>query len=162
ENPAVPSFRGGLGQNHANLGLLLFQIGRPSEAEDECRTALAIQQKLADDYPAETLFRRQLALTLNTLGDVVRSRGPAAEARHLHEREMDRREPLIRKNPADQVQRYWMACAIRRRGLALGALGDPAGAAADARGALGLCEGLLLRSGQDQFETACCHAALAG
>jgi hypothetical protein len=37
-----------------------------------------------------------------------------------------------------------------------------AGAAADARRALELWEGLPSRTGQDWFETACAHAALAG
>ena len=51
---------------------------------------------------------------------------------------------------------------MRRRGLTLRDLGDPAGAAADVRRALRLCDGLPPRSGRDLFETACCHAALAG
>ncbi len=51
---------------------------------------------------------------------------------------------------------------MRRRGLALRDLGDTAGAAADTRRALKLCDGILPRFGWDLFETACCHAALAG
>ena len=48
------------------------------------------------------------------------------------------------------------------RGLARRDLGDPAGAAADARRALDLLKGLPSRAGDDLFLTACCHAALAG
>ncbi len=51
---------------------------------------------------------------------------------------------------------------MRGRGLARRDLGDPAGAAADARRALRLFEGLPSRSGEQWFETACCRAALAG
>jgi serine/threonine-protein kinase len=162
EDPAVPSFRRGVGQNHANLGLLLFQMGRPSEAEAECRTALAILQELSDHYPADIPFRRQLAFALDTLGDVVRSRGRAAEAGGLYDREIALREPLIRANPTDLEHRYWLVHAIRRRGLARRDLNDAAGAAADTRRALGLCDGLPPRAGRDLFETACCHAGLAG
>ena len=38
------------------LGLVLRETGRLSEAEAEHRTALAIQQKLADDHPTVTLL----------------------------------------------------------------------------------------------------------
>lgn len=62
----------------------------------------------------------------------------------------------------NREHRYVLVCAMWRRGLALRDLGDPAGAAADVRRALGLCDGLLPRSALDLFETACCHAALAG
>ena len=41
-------------------------------------------------------------------------------------------------------------------------LGDAAGAVADTRRALGLYDGLAARSGEEWFETACCHAALEG
>ncbi len=54
------------------------------------------------------------------------------------------------------------AYSLRRRGLARRDTGDPAGAAADARRALALYDSLPARSGNEWFETACCHAALAG
>ena len=41
-------------------------------------------------------------------------------------------------------------------------MGDPAGAAADARRALFLFEELPSRTSEDWWETACCHAMLAG
>jgi hypothetical protein len=41
-------------------------------------------------------------------------------------------------------------------------LGDPVGAAADARRALLLYDELPKKSGEQWYETACCHAALAG
>jgi hypothetical protein len=47
-------------------------------------------------------------------------------------------------------------------GLARRALGDPTGAAADARRALVLFDGLPSRSVRDWYRTACCHAVLAG
>jgi hypothetical protein len=51
---------------------------------------------------------------------------------------------------------------VRRLGLARRETGDPVGAASDARRALGLYDGLPSRDGKAWFETACCHAALAG
>ncbi len=146
---------------HIEIGIVRRQMGKMVEEEAECRTALAIMQKLAEGNPAETLVRHRLACVLNSLGDVVRSLGRATEAKGYYEREIALREPLIEANPTDMTQRYWMVCSIRRRGLTLSDLGDPAGAAADARRALGLCDGLP-RSARNVFETACCHAALTG
>ncbi len=71
---------------HSNLGLLLLQTGKPAEAEAECRKALAILQKLADDNPAVTLFGDRLAFALIDLGDVVRSLGRADEAKGCYDR----------------------------------------------------------------------------
>ncbi len=53
---------------------------------------------------------------------------------------------------------------MRRRGLTLSDLGDSAGAVAEVRRALALCDGQPPRSSWDLFEIemACCHAALAG
>jgi hypothetical protein len=50
---------------------------------------------------------------------------------------------------------------MRRLGEILRDLGDSTGAVAEVRQALTLCQGLPPRSGYE-FETACCHAALAG
>ena len=51
---------------------------------------------------------------------------------------------------------------MRRHGLALAGLDDPAGAAAEARRALKMSNGPPPRSIWNLFDTACCHAALAG
>jgi len=162
ENPTVPEFRSVLGLSQADLGQLLLQKGEPVAAEAECRTALAIQQKVVEDNPTVVEFRRRLAYALDFLGDVDRSLGRPTEAEGLYDREIAVREPLVRENPTNLEQRYWLVRAIRRRGLARRDLNDSAGAAADTRRALALCEGLPPRSGRDLFETACCHAALAG
>jgi serine/threonine-protein kinase len=162
DSPAIASRQGSLAQIHRNLGLLLLEMGKPSEAEAEMRTALAIQEKLAHDNPAVTLFRDSLAGSLVYLSDVVRSVGRSAEAKGGYERAIALMEPLVQKSPTDASLRFGLVSSIRRRGLALRDLGDPAGAAADARRASGLCDGLSPGSVWDLFETACCHAALAG
>jgi serine/threonine-protein kinase len=163
ENPAVPQFRGILGLSQEQLGLLMLQKGRPADAEAECRSALAIRERLVADNLTVTEFLRACpGYTLDILGDVVRSLGRPSEAESLYGREIAVREPLVRENPTDPEQRYWLVQAIRRRGPARRDLNDPAGAAADTRRALALCDGLRPLSGRDLFETACCHAALAG
>ena len=88
--------------------------------------------------------------------------GREAEARDGYERAIALFERLVAENPARTLYRGRLAWSLRRRGLARRALGDPAGAAADARRALSLFEGLPSRSGEDSFEEGCCHALLAG
>ena len=43
------------------LGYVLSRTGKPAEAQAEYRKGLALDQKLADDNPAVTNFRRNLA-----------------------------------------------------------------------------------------------------
>jgi hypothetical protein len=59
------------------------------------------------------------------------------------------------------MYRSYMVHLVRRRGLTRGELGDRAGAADDARRALGMSEELP-PSPWSLLETACCHAVLAG
>jgi tetratricopeptide (TPR) repeat protein len=142
----------------------MWQMGKPTAAEAECRTELAMLQKLADDNPAVTLFRDRLAYALNNLGDVFRSHGRAAEAKERYERAIALREPQFQADPTNTEHRYTLVCGMRRRGMTLRDLGDAAGAAADVRRALALCDGLPPRSASELFEIemACCHAALVG
>ena len=51
--------------------MLLSRMDKVSEAEAEYRKAIALLQKLADDYPAVTQFRNELAGSLNNLGILV-------------------------------------------------------------------------------------------
>ena len=50
-------FRSSLAASHNNLGLVLADTGRASEAEAEHRKALAIRQELAEENPAVSVFR---------------------------------------------------------------------------------------------------------
>jgi serine/threonine-protein kinase len=160
DNPGVTRFRDSLANGHLDLGILLLQTGQPEEAEVEQRKAVALYQKLLDDNPEVPNHRYGLAGALYYLGDVIRPRGRAAEARDAYERAIAIHERLAQGSP-NPWYRSLLAHSLRRRGLALRDLGDPARAAADARRALGLFDGLPSRSGEEWFETACCHAALA-
>jgi len=162
DNPAVTQFREFLAESHGNLGNLLSNTGKSSEAEAEYRKALAIQQKLAADNPKVPEFRNNLASAHTNIADVVRSLGRLAEAHDGYERAIAVRESLVQEDSKSTSYRSSLASSFRRRGLACRETGDPAGAAADARRALGLYDGLPKRSGVEWFETACCHAALAG
>jgi tetratricopeptide (TPR) repeat protein len=131
------------------------------EAEAECRTAVAIWQKLVEDTPGVALYRCMLAQSVRNLGDVVLSVGRFAEARGYYERAIALEEPQVREEPTIAVHRYDLACLMRRRGLTLVHLGDPAGASADIRRALSLFNDQPAGSGSE-LETACAFASLAG
>src|SRR5262249_20660325 len=126
------------------------------------RTALVIDQKLAEDNPKMPSYCDGLADGHTNLADVLRGLGRPAEARDGYERAVAIRQRLVNDQPSLATYRSSLAPSLRRRGLARSALGDPAGAAADARHALELYEGLPSRSGAEWYETACCRAALVG
>jgi tetratricopeptide (TPR) repeat protein len=140
---------------------MLKETGRPGEAEAEYRTALAIRRELADRNPAVPSHRADLASVHTYLADLSGSLGRPAEARDSYDRAIALRERLVQEAPNSASYRSQLASSLRRRGLAWDDLGDVAGASADARRALGLYDGLASRSGDEWFETACCHAALS-
>jgi eukaryotic-like serine/threonine-protein kinase len=162
DNPAVTEFRSNLADSHLKLGDVLARADRTKEAESEFHAAIAIQEKLAAANPAVIEFRVALSYSHNNLADAHRSLGRAAEAREGYNRAIDLKERRLREAPTNPRSRYDLAYSLRHRGLARRDLGDIAGAAADTRKALALCEGLPSRTGEEWFETACCHAALAG
>ncbi len=62
---------------------MLWQTGRLKEAEAEYRTALAIREKLADDNPAVSEFRKQLQASHFNLANLLRQTGRLKEAEDL-------------------------------------------------------------------------------
>jgi serine/threonine-protein kinase len=162
ESPSVPDFRGVLAICHRSLGLVLLQVGKPALAEAECRKAQVLGEKLADDNPSVVYHGFELVRDLYTLGDVIRSTGRAAEVRGYYERAIALLERLVQQDMTNTYNRYELAFSLWRRALILRELGDPAGAAADLRQAIESLDRLPWQWGQGFFETACCHAALAG
>jgi serine/threonine-protein kinase len=71
DNPAATNSRRDLAMGHYNLGALLLQTGKMSEAATECRKSLAIIQKLVEDNPAVTRFRSDLGNCHNVLGQAL-------------------------------------------------------------------------------------------
>ena len=162
KTPLSRGFRRLLAIGHMNLGRLLLLVAEPAQAEAECQTAITVMQKLVDEDPTVTFYREVLGYARHNLGDVVRSRGRPAEAMRYYAQAIAQSEARGHEAPVDLMFRHLnMVQLVRRRGLTRGELGDRAGAADDARRALGMGEGLS-PSPWSLFETACCHAALAG
>jgi tetratricopeptide (TPR) repeat protein len=162
DNPANTQFQLELANFQTNIGQSLVRQKRLGEAFAAIDAGLVIRQKLADENPRVPDFRDALASSHDDLADVFRSLGRAAQTCDAYERAVVLRERLVHENPTIPRYLFNVADSLRRRGLARHDLGDPAGAAADARRALGLYEALPDRSGEQWFGTACCHAALCG
>ncbi len=163
DSPTVRDYHSLLSHCRTCHGILQFQMGKRAEGEAECRAAVDLCQTLANDNPSISHHRTFLAVALNNMGDIVRALGRAAEAKAIYERGAAVEELQIQADPTTRIDnRFNLVCSIRRLGMSLRDLGDPAGAAAKARRALGLCGQLVPRSGVHLFETACCHSALAG
>jgi tetratricopeptide (TPR) repeat protein len=162
DNPAVTRFRVFLGNHHHGLGDLLSQTGKPAEAEAEYRRALEICAKLAADNPKVPHHRKVVASCHEDLSVVLRRLGRPAEARDGCDQAIAIREVLVQEVPKVRMYRSDLAWSYRRRGLARGDVDDLAGAAADARRAIALWEGLPSRTDGEWFETAFARAALAG
>jgi hypothetical protein len=96
------------------------------------------------------------------LSVTLRHLGRRAEARDRCGQSIAVREALVQEVPKVPMYRSHLASSYRRRGLARGDLGEFAGAAADARRAMALWEGLPSPTGEEWFEIACIRPALAG
>ena len=161
-NPAVTYYRFGLAYTQIRRGLLLWQSGRSSDAESEDRAAAAIYRDLANHNPKVPDYSDGLATAMTNLGDVLRPGGQTAAARDAYNEAIAVRERLVAAHPKSPTYRGNLAGSLRRRGLARRDLGDPTGATADVWQALELFDGLTSRSREAWYETACCHAELAG
>jgi tetratricopeptide (TPR) repeat protein len=161
DHPTFTDLRLYLAVTYKEEGKLLVGVGRTNEAEAEFRKAQEILAKLVESNPKVPENRLELALTLGGLGDVNRRLGRMAEGRNDYMQAIAMGEDLVKECPARAQYRSALAYLLRRRGLSLAATDDAAGAAADARRALKVFDGLQSRTGEELFETACCHAALS-
>jgi serine/threonine-protein kinase len=161
DDPGQAFFRKNLAFSHDVLGVLLLEAGRPSEAEAELRAGLAIRKRLADENPRVPLYQAFVAASHTNISSLLLHLGHPVEALDGYDRAIAIHEALVKDNPKLAMYPGALATSLRGRALARIALGDSAGAAADARRALGIWDGLPARSGEEWAETACCHAALA-
>jgi tetratricopeptide (TPR) repeat protein len=147
--------------SHEFLAKLVSVRGRGLEAEAECRQALAIRQRLADDNPAVSRCRVALAHALIQLAAALLPMGREAEARTAAERAVILLESVIEEGGEPRWQAV-LAEGLLRRGQARLAGGDSAASASDWRRALASIPTSPPREPEWVFLEACCHAVLAG
>ena len=141
--PTPPAHRrrpGVTWRNDPSHRLAAEQTDKKSEAEAEYRKAIALWQKLADDYPAVTEFRSGLAVSLNNLGLLLNDSGRQSESEAEFRKAIALMQKLADDNPAVTEFRYGLA--INRPNLAIPLPGKPSEAEAELRKAIALFQKL--------------------
>jgi eukaryotic-like serine/threonine-protein kinase len=108
----------------------------------EHRTALEIRQKLADDNPAVTEFRSDLAQSYNNLGWLLSNTGQPAAAEVEYRKALVLQQKLADDNPAVAELRHTLANSRNNFGLLLADTGRPAAAEAEYRKTLAIYQKL--------------------
>ncbi len=119
------------------IGALLGGMGQESQEEAEFRRALDIYQKLADDNPAVTKFRSDLAFSHNNLGLVLMDGRPSAAAAEFR-KGLALYQKLADDNPAVIAFRSDLAYSHNHLGWLLWNTGKLAEAEAVLRNALAI------------------------
>jgi serine/threonine protein kinase/tetratricopeptide (TPR) repeat protein len=91
--------RSGMAMSLQNLGELYRSTGKPAQAQDTARQALAIQEKLAKSHPLNTKYQRDLALTHTNLGILAYFASQHGEAEKEYQRALEIGEELTRLHP---------------------------------------------------------------
>ena len=107
--PSPPIPRAAWQEATIDLGRLLSNTGKSSEAEAEYRKALAILQKLADDNPAITSIQSGLAYSLRLIGWQLAQAGKTDEAIGYYTREEAIRQKLAEASSATPEDRDSLA-----------------------------------------------------
>jgi len=145
-----------------DLGQCLMEQGHSDQAIALYPPILARLEGRAAAEPSAINIKRDLADGYEYLGACLLPTGKRVEARDAYRKAVMARESLIKASPSVVSDRSKLAADLRALRLIESALGDVTGAASDTRRVLELYEGLPARSGLEWFETACCHATLAG
>jgi len=99
--PNVPDYGAAHSRYLDDLGIATFLSGKPADAEQLMRQAIALQQKLVRQSPDVLAYAVWLAVMERSLGHVLTARGEWAEARKRLQSSVDQLEAL-RKNESGQ------------------------------------------------------------
>jgi eukaryotic-like serine/threonine-protein kinase len=122
--------------------ILSSMTGMISEAEADCRAALALYQKLADENSAVADFRSQLASSRNFLGSLLSRTGRLKEAEAEYVRALALYQKLANDHSAVTEFRTGLAGSHTNFGLILSVTHRPSEAEAEYRKALTLYQKL--------------------
>jgi serine/threonine-protein kinase len=159
--PNFREYRSKLSQSQARIGRLRYEAGDLAGAQAAYHQALTLRQEIAKANPGITGCQNDVVNSENDLADLLRKTYQPLEARAAYDRALAIAEPIARDNPRSTKCQIGLAYGLRGRGLACLDLGDFTNATTDTRRALEIYDRLPSRSGEDWFQTACCHAALA-
>jgi serine/threonine protein kinase/tetratricopeptide (TPR) repeat protein len=129
-----PEQKFNLANIYNSLGLALSDAGKPREAEERFRDAIALQEPLAEVFSAVPAYHSELGGTLNNLANLLMERSAAGEARTRLELAVKHQQLALRSNPRNPVYRDFLANHLATLSDALLALGDYIHAAEAAEG----------------------------
>ena len=138
EFPAVPHHRHGLAESHNNLGILLGDLAKRPEADEQLRKALVIEEKLATEYPANPWYRRLLAVSHFSLGDLLWHAGKPPQAEEQYRKALAIQEKLVAGLPAAPTWRRELAASHHGLGFLLAGAGKRSDAEEQYRAALAI------------------------
>jgi serine/threonine-protein kinase len=150
--PNIPEYRKDLAQSRCYLARLLFHLSRhtgPDGAEANYRTALAIQEKLAKDFPDTADYRNDLAKTYGNLSVLLTAMGRPSgpdSAESSCRAGLEIFQQLAADFPQDPEYRKDLAASHNNLGNLLNTvarLSGPDGAEAHARASLDVYEKLV-------------------
>jgi tetratricopeptide (TPR) repeat protein len=115
----VPAYRRELALSHNNLGNLLAGQNQGEKAAVQFGQALAIFQKLSDEFPAVPAYRRELALSHNNLGLLLADQNQLEKAAEQYGKALAIRQKLADEYPAVPAYRQDLADGHYNLGLLL-------------------------------------------
>ena len=113
-------------------------VGKRPDAEQWYRQTLELLEKLAARFPTVPEYRHDLALSHNSLGDLLYDLGKQAEAEKQYRHAVDSLEKLAVGFPTDPAYRHDLADSHYKLGLVLAEMGKRPGAEQQYRHALGI------------------------
>jgi tetratricopeptide (TPR) repeat protein len=140
----------------------MMEAGKSLAALEAHSAAVAIEQKLADAYPALTELRLELSNHLNEKGDVLRLLGRNPEARACYEQALAALDELLKTNPSLTKARSWLLQGRRGLGATQLAAGQTPKAVATWRRAIEAGERLRSSPAETLYYLAGCQALLGG
>jgi serine/threonine-protein kinase len=122
--------------------LLLFQMGKPAEAQAELTKALAAYGKLADDHPDIAEYRFQLASVHGNLGQLMQQAGQLEAAEAEYKKTMAIARELAAAYPAVTSFRRLVALGYELLGWLHSQTGERSQKEAECRAAMALWQKL--------------------
>src|SRR5262249_34705874 len=107
--PRHAVYRTHLGNQLTRLGRTLVRLQEYAEAEKAYQQAIAVREKLAEDFSKVPDQRRELAGDYNELGNLLETTGHDAEAEKVYSRTLTLREKLKDDFPGEARDRRDLA-----------------------------------------------------
>ncbi len=119
-----PEGRASRADGHLRVSGIRFRLGEFKLAESAMYDALAIRKQLVDDFPNRTNYRRDLALSYNNLGVLLRNTGRHKEAEVAYQNALAIRKQLREDIPSLAEVRQDLAATYTNLGIVLFDMGQ--------------------------------------